>query len=108
MRYVAKVLKDSLRAKFPKAAEDDILKVSFIVNNINYIIIAIISLDCYDIQQEHTDSLYTCFILTASYVMQVVGNLIYYRYMNPAIVAPDAFDIVDVALDKGLTPDQVL
>jgi len=27
--------------------------------------------------------------------------------MNPAIVAPDAFDIVDVALDKGLTPDQV-
>ena len=28
--------------------------------------------------------------------------------MNPAIVAPDAFDIVDVALDKGLTPDQVL
>lgn len=28
--------------------------------------------------------------------------------MNPAIVAPDAFDIVDIALDKGLTPDQVL
>ena len=41
------------------------------------------------------------------FCLQVVGNLIYYRYMNPAIVAPDAFDIVDVALDKGLTPDQV-
>ena len=27
--------------------------------------------------------------------------------MNPAIVAPDAFDIVDVSVDKGLTPDQV-
>ena len=38
---------------------------------------------------------------------QVVGNLIYYRYMNPAIVAPDAFDIVSFGVDKGLTPDQV-
>ncbi|KNE54572.1 hypothetical protein AMAG_00539 [Allomyces macrogynus ATCC 38327] len=26
-------------------------------------------------------------------VLRVVGNLIYYRYMNPAIVAPDAFDV---------------
>ena len=38
---------------------------------------------------------------------QVVGNLIYYRYMNPAIVAPDAFDIVDLSIDRGLTSDQV-
>ena len=38
---------------------------------------------------------------------QVVGNLIYYRYMNPAIVAPDAFDVVSFGIDKGLTPDQV-
>lgn len=38
---------------------------------------------------------------------QVVGNLIYYRYMNPAIVAPDAFDVVSFGVDKGLTPDQV-
>lgn len=28
--------------------------------------------------------------------------------MNPAIVAPDAFDIVDVTVDKGLTVEQVL
>lgn len=28
--------------------------------------------------------------------------------MNPAIVAPDAFDIVDVSLDKALTQDQVI
>ena len=40
--------------------------------------------------------------------VQVVGNLIYYRYMNPAIVAPDAFDIVAFGVDKGLTSDQVI
>ncbi|XP_065671327.1 ras GTPase-activating-like protein IQGAP1 isoform X1 [Hydra vulgaris] len=39
-------------------------------------------------------------------ILKVVGNLIYYRYMNPAIVAPDAFDIVDIAIDKGLSQDQ--
>ncbi|ORZ38843.1 hypothetical protein BCR44DRAFT_42807, partial [Catenaria anguillulae PL171] len=27
--------------------------------------------------------------------LRVVGNLIYYRYMNPAIVAPDAFDVTN-------------
>lgn len=27
--------------------------------------------------------------------------------MNPAIVAPDAFDIVSMGVDKGLTADQV-
>ena len=41
------------------------------------------------------------------FCFQVVGNLIYYRYMNPAIVAPDAFDVVSFGVDKGLTPDQV-
>lgn len=28
-------------------------------------------------------------------IYRVVGNLIYYRYMNPAIVAPEAFDIIE-------------
>ena len=46
-------------------------------------------------------------MLIISNHLQVVGNLIYYRYMNPAIVAPDAFDIVSFGVDKGLTPDQV-
>ncbi|XP_074632574.1 ras GTPase-activating-like protein IQGAP1 isoform X3 [Acropora palmata] len=41
-----------------------------------------------------------------SEILKVVGNLIYYRYMNPAIVAPDAFDIVAFGVDKGLTSDQ--
>jgi len=27
--------------------------------------------------------------------------------MNPAIVAPDAFDIVDVGMEQQLSPDQV-
>jgi len=39
-------------------------------------------------------------------LLQVVGNLLYYRYMNPAIVAPDGFDIVDVSAEQQLTSDQ--
>ena len=35
-----------------------------------------------------------------------MGNLIYYRYINSAIVAPDAFDIVDVGASKALSNDQ--
>ena len=37
----------------------------------------------------------------------MVGNLLYYRYMNPAIVAPDGFDIVDIGMEQQLSPDQV-
>ncbi|XP_029430405.1 ras GTPase-activating-like protein IQGAP1 [Rhinatrema bivittatum] len=62
MRYIAKVLKDSLHEKFPDAGEDELLKI--------------------------------------------VGNLLYYRYMNPAIVAPDAFDIIDLSAGGQLTTDQ--
>ncbi len=40
-------------------------------------------------------------------ILKVVGNLLYYRYMNPAIVAPDTFDVVDVGMDNQLSPDQV-
>ncbi|XP_076802630.1 ras GTPase-activating-like protein IQGAP1 isoform X2 [Clavelina lepadiformis] len=40
-------------------------------------------------------------------VLKMVGNLIYYRYMNPAIVAPDGFDIIDVSAGaSGLNNDQ--
>ncbi|XP_030045493.1 ras GTPase-activating-like protein IQGAP1 [Microcaecilia unicolor] len=62
MRYIAKVLKDSLHEKFPDAGEDELLKI--------------------------------------------VGNLLYYRYMNPAIVAPDGFDIIDLSAGGQLTTDQ--
>ncbi|KAM4616116.1 ras GTPase-activating-like protein IQGAP2 isoform 2-T2 [Polymixia lowei] len=62
MRYIAKVLKNSLHEKFPDATEDELLKI--------------------------------------------VGNLLYYRYMNPAIVAPDGFDIIDVSAGGQLHSDQ--
>lgn len=39
-------------------------------------------------------------------MLQVVGNLVYYRYINSAIVAPDAFDIVSVAPDQKLNNNQ--
>lgn len=35
-------------------------------------------------------------------ILRVVGNLVYYRYMNPAIVAPEGFDVID----QLITPQQ--
>ncbi|KAM8794488.1 ras GTPase-activating-like protein IQGAP3 [Eudromia elegans] len=61
MRYVAKILKTSLAAKFPEASEEEISKI--------------------------------------------VGNLLYYRFMNPAVVAPDGFDIVDISAGVALHPE---
>merc|ERR1719468_1375796 len=34
-------------------------------------------------------------------LLKTVGNLIYYRYINSAIVAPDAFNVVDVSAEQG-------
>ncbi|XP_008296555.1 ras GTPase-activating-like protein IQGAP3 [Stegastes partitus] len=62
LRYTAKVLRDTLKAKFPDASEDDLYKI--------------------------------------------VGNLVYYRYMNPAVVAPDGFDVVDRSAGSVLQPEQ--
>ncbi|XP_066194109.1 ras GTPase-activating-like protein IQGAP3 [Sylvia atricapilla] len=42
----------------------------------------------------------------AEEVDKIVGNLLYYRFMNPAIVAPDGFAIVDVSAGAALHPDQ--
>ncbi|XP_012941932.1 ras GTPase-activating-like protein IQGAP1 isoform X2 [Aplysia californica] len=39
-------------------------------------------------------------------VLKIVGNLLYYRYINSAIVAPDAFDIINVGAEKALSSDQ--
>lgn len=36
----------------------------------------------------------------------MVGNLLYYRFMNPAVVAPDGFDVVDFSAGAPLHPDQ--
>ncbi|XP_056601465.1 ras GTPase-activating-like protein IQGAP2 [Triplophysa dalaica] len=62
MRYMAKVLKDTLHEKFPDATEDELLKI--------------------------------------------VGTLLYYRYMNPAIVAPDGFDIIDMTAGGQVHSEQ--
>uniref|UniRef100_A0A3Q2QU79 IQ motif containing GTPase activating protein 1 n=1 Tax=Fundulus heteroclitus TaxID=8078 RepID=A0A3Q2QU79_FUNHE len=62
MRFISKVLKDTLQEKFPDSTEDELLKI--------------------------------------------IGNLLYYRYMNPAIVAPDAFDIIEVSAGGQLTTEQ--
>jgi hypothetical protein len=35
-----------------------------------------------------------------------VGNLIYYNYINSAIVAPDAFDIITLPPDRTLSNNQ--
>ncbi|NXA75193.1 IQGA3 protein, partial [Thryothorus ludovicianus] len=42
----------------------------------------------------------------AEEVDKIVGNLLYYRFMNPAVVAPDGFDIVDISAGVALSPDQ--
>uniref|UniRef100_A0A8C4MVG6 IQ motif containing GTPase activating protein 3 n=1 Tax=Equus asinus asinus TaxID=83772 RepID=A0A8C4MVG6_EQUAS len=39
---------------------------------------------------------------TENEVYKVVGNLLYYRFLNPAVVAPDAFDIVAMAAGGAL------
>ncbi|NXD44907.1 IQGA3 protein, partial [Copsychus sechellarum] len=42
----------------------------------------------------------------AEEVDKIVGNLLYYRFMNPAVVAPDGFDIVAVSAGAALRPEQ--
>ncbi|XP_023819826.1 ras GTPase-activating-like protein IQGAP3 isoform X3 [Oryzias latipes] len=37
---------------------------------------------------------------------KIVGNLVYYRYMNPAIVAPDGFDVLERSTGSALLPEQ--
>ncbi|XP_059122514.1 ras GTPase-activating-like protein IQGAP3 [Peromyscus eremicus] len=43
---------------------------------------------------------------TESEVYKVVGNLLYYRFLNPAVVAPDAFDIVAMAAGSTMAAPQ--
>lgn len=45
-------------------------------------------------------------LLVYPFLPQIVGNLVYYRYMNPAIVAPDGFDVVDRSAGSTLQPEQ--
>lgn len=40
------------------------------------------------------------------FFFQVIGNLVYYQFLNAAIVAPDAFHIINLPNGTGLTTDQ--
>uniref|UniRef100_A0A8C8SM08 IQ motif containing GTPase activating protein 3 n=1 Tax=Pelusios castaneus TaxID=367368 RepID=A0A8C8SM08_9SAUR len=35
-------------------------------------------------------------------ICKIVGNLLYYRFVNPAVVAPDGFDIIDISAGVAL------
>ncbi|KAJ8679150.1 hypothetical protein QAD02_014937 [Eretmocerus hayati] len=39
-------------------------------------------------------------------ILKVVGDFIYYHFINAAIVAPDAFEIVTLPVDRSLSNDQ--
>ncbi|KPJ07614.1 Ras GTPase-activating-like protein IQGAP1 [Papilio machaon] len=41
-----------------------------------------------------------------SVAWRVIGNLVYYQFLNAAIVAPDAFHIINMPNGAGLTTDQ--
>lgn len=36
----------------------------------------------------------------------MIGHFVYYQFINAAIVAPDAFDIISLSHDKALSNDQ--
>ncbi|XP_052757623.1 ras GTPase-activating-like protein IQGAP1 isoform X2 [Galleria mellonella] len=39
-------------------------------------------------------------------ILKVIGNLVYYQYLNAVIVAPDAFHVINLPRGAGLTADQ--
>ncbi|KAL7293724.1 hypothetical protein TKK_0012795 [Trichogramma kaykai] len=39
-------------------------------------------------------------------IIKIVGNLIYFQFLNPAIVTPDAFDIIALPINKSLSNEQ--
>ncbi|KAB0394310.1 hypothetical protein E2I00_000120, partial [Balaenoptera physalus] len=53
-----------------------------------------------------TDKFLAAIISSVDQIPYVVGNLLYYRFLNPAVVAPDAFDIVAMAAGGALATPQ--
>uniref|UniRef100_A0A674I5G6 IQ motif containing GTPase activating protein 1 n=1 Tax=Terrapene triunguis TaxID=2587831 RepID=A0A674I5G6_9SAUR len=51
-------------------------------------------------------NIFVVLLVSSFLTFRIIGNLLYYRYMNPAIVAPDAFDIIDLSAGGQLTTDQ--
>lgn len=62
LRYLARVLRNKLKSKFPMSTDREILKI--------------------------------------------IGNLIYYRFINSAICSPDAYDVIDSKAGQSLNSDQ--
>lgn len=62
LRYIARVLRYSLKAKFPATSDREILKI--------------------------------------------IGNLIYYKFLNSAICSPDAYDIIDMKAGDTFDTDK--
>lgn len=62
LRYIAKMLRTSLKMKFPTSYDREILKI--------------------------------------------IGNLVYYRFINSAICSPDAYDVIDLKAGYSLDLDQ--
>lgn len=117
IRYLAMTLRTCLAEKFPNAGQDEILRVSssnkFTLSSHLHLQLRCRGGVLLSLQQQSPAARCHCktsskeMYLIPFFVFKVVGNLIYYRYMNPAIVAPDAFDIVDVSVDKSLSVEQV-
>uniref|UniRef100_H2Z718 IQ motif containing GTPase activating protein 3 n=1 Tax=Ciona savignyi TaxID=51511 RepID=H2Z718_CIOSA len=100
LRYIAKCLKNLLKKKFPDTPEEEVLKVRV---PLNYFFL----LSGLLLSGNYTFQVCVIFFTHPNPSTQMVGNLIYYRYMNPAIVAPDGFDVIDVSAGAaGLNNDQ--
>lgn len=39
-------------------------------------------------------------------LLKIVSNVLYYRYLNPAIIAPDAFDVIPAGAQSLMLPQQ--
>ena len=73
LRYISMKLKQDLQEKFHDIPEEEVIKVGLI------------------------NCTAACGLLIS---FKVVGNLLYYRYVNPAIIAPEAFEVIEVAKNQ--------
>lgn len=39
-------------------------------------------------------------------ILKIIGNLVYYRFINSAICSPDAYDVIDLKAGNTLDSDQ--
>nr|CAD7200906.1 unnamed protein product [Timema douglasi] len=96
MVYMAKVLKTALSQKFPKAQEKDLLKEKPPPVHPTEIRTSISRSSAVELNTTSALANYATEAgQQATNKLSVVGNLIYYQYINSAIVAPDVYDIIN-------------